>query len=213
MKGDAMKDRYSQIHFLAANYSRLQGLRMVPVGLLVLFVAIWINARQGDLGSPILAVAGAMLLYWLTDRYYNSVFGRVIQTPLQLRRDLVVSVTFSILAMLAFMLDTAEILSISALGLIFAGALLVDFWLATRSVQGNAIALFPENFVAALVILALSILPVFSISWWQSIGFGSQVNGILAMNGMVLILAGIWGHIRITRDLSAGEAKSDDITL
>ncbi len=208
-----MKNRYSQIKFLAANYSRLQGLRMVPVGAVVLFVAIWINTRQGDLGGPFLAVAGAIILYWLTDRYYNSVFGRVVQTHLQLRWDLVVSVVFSILAMLAFILDTAEILPISPLGLIFAGALFVDFWLATRSVQGGAIALFPENVVAALVILIFSILPIFGISWWQSIGFDSQVNGILAMNGLVLIVAGIWGHIRITRDLSAGEAKSNDITL
>lgn len=208
-----MKNRYSQIQFLAANYSRLQGLRMVPVGSLVLFVAIWINARQGDLGGPILAVAGAILLYWLADRYYTNVFGRVTPTPSQLRRDLIVSVTFSVLAMLAFMLDTTEILPISALGLIFAGALFVDFWLATRSVQGDAFALFPENFVAALVIIVFSILPVFGISWWQSIGFDSQVNGILAMNGLVLIVAGIWGHIRITRDLSTGEAKSNDIAL
>lgn len=208
-----MKSRYSQIQFLTANYSRLQGLRMVPVGAVVLFVAIWINARQGDLGGPLLAVAGAILLYWLTDRYYTSVFGRVIPTPLQLRRELVVSVTFSVLAMLAFMFDSAEILPISALGLIFAGALFVDFWVATRSVRGDAIALFPENFVAALVILAFSILPVFGISWWESAGFKSQVNGILAMDGLVLIVAGIWGHIRVTRDLSAGEAESNDITL
>jgi hypothetical protein len=208
-----MTNRYSQIQFIAANYSRLQGLRMVPVGAVVLFVAIWINARQGDLGGPILAIAGAILLYWLTDRYYTRVFGRVIPTPLQLRRELAVSVTFSVLAMLAFMLDTAEVLPISALGLIFAGALFVDFWVATRSVRDDAIALFPENFVAALVILILSLLPVFGISWWESIGFGSQVNGILAMDGLVLIVAGIWGHIRVTRDLSAGEVKSNDITL
>lgn len=208
-----MKDHYSQIQFIASNYSRLQGLRMLPVGAMVLFVAIWINARQGDLGGPVLAVAGAILLYWLTDRYYTSVFGRVIPTPIQLRMELVISVTFSILAMLAFMFDTAEILPVSALGLIFAGALFVDFWVATRSVPGDALASFPENFFAAIVILAFSILPIFGISWWQSAGFKSQVNGILALDGLVLIIAGIWGHIRITRDLSAGEAKSNDITL
>lgn len=202
-----MTNRYSQIRFIAANYSRLQGLRMVPVGALVLFVAMWNNAREGDLGGPILAIAGAILLYWLADRYYAGMFGQITPTPSQLRMDFIVSVAFSILAVLGFLLDEAARLPVSALGVVFAVALAVDFWLATRSVRGEALALFPENFVAAIVILVFSILPVFGISWWESAGFKSQVNGILAMDGLVLIIAGIWGHIRVTRDLSPAEAK------
>ena len=202
-----MTNRYSQIRFIAANYSRLQGLRMVPVGMLVLFVALWNNSREGDLGGPILAVAGAILLYWLADRYYAGMFGRVTPTPSQLRMDFIVSVAFSILAILGFLLDEEARLPVSVLGLVFAGALFVDFWLATRSVRGEALALFPENFFATVVILAFSILPVFGISWWESVGYKSQVNGILAMDGLVLIIAGIWGHIRVTRDLSPAEAK------
>jgi len=205
-----MKDRYTQIKFIAANYSRLQGLRIVPIGMLVLFTAIWNNDRQGDLSGPILSVLATILLYWLADRYYNQAFGQVVQTPAQRKRDLISSVTFGILAMLAFVLDTAEILPISMLGVVFAGALFVDFWWATLSVRGEAIVSFPENFIASILILILSILPIFNISWWEAIGFKAQTEGMLAVDGIALILAGIWGHIRVTHDLSVAEAKSND---
>lgn len=208
-----MTNRYSQIRFIAANYSRLQGLRMVPIGLLVLFTGIWNNSRQGDLSGPLLSMIGAGIFYWLIDRYYTRVFGRIIPTPAQLRRDLIVSVSFCILAMLSFVLDSAEILPISALGVVLAGALMADFWLATRSVRGEAVASFPENFFASIVILVMSILPLFGIAWWKSLGFNAQLEGMLALDGIVLIIAGTWGHIRVTRDLSAGEAKQNDITL
>lgn len=208
-----MKNRYSQIQFLAANYLRLQGLRMVPIGFLVLFTGIWNNSRQGDLSGPILSIIGTAILYWLVDIYYNRTFGRVTPTPSQLKRELIVSVAFSVLAMLSFVLDSAKILPISALGVVLAGALAVDFWQATRSVRGEAFALFPEMLVSAIVIFIVSILPIFGIAWWEAFGFKAQIEGMLALNGIVLIIAGIWGHIRITRDLSAGEAQQNDITL
>lgn len=208
-----MKNRYSHIQFFAANYLRLQGLRMVPIGLLVLFTGIWNNTRQGDLSGPILSIIGTAVLYWLTDLYYNRVFGRVTPPPAQLKRELIMSVAFSILAMLSFVLDSAKMLPISALGVVLAGALAVDFWQATRSVRGEAFALFPEMLVSAIVIFIVSILPLFGITWWEAFGFKAQMEGILALDGIVLIVAGTWGHVRITRDLSAGEAKSNDVAL
>ncbi|MFZ5885400.1 MAG: hypothetical protein ACOYYI_16655 [Chloroflexota bacterium] len=208
-----MKDRYAQIQFIAANYLRLQGLRMVPIGLLVLFTGIWNNSRQGDLSGPILSFVGIAALYWLIDLYYNQVFGRVTPTPAQHKVELIVSITFSILAILSFVLDSAKILPISMLGVTLAGALAVDFWQATRSVRGEAFALFPEMLVSAIVIFIVSILPIFGITWWEAFGFKAQVEGMLAFDGIVLIVAGMWGHLRIRRNLSAGEAKSNDIAL
>lgn len=211
-----MKNRYTQIQFIAANYSRLQGLRLVPVGLLSIFVVIWAMYNQGrsaNLEAPILAVVAAALLYWLTDRYYNRIFGQIRQTPSQRRREAAWSIVFSALALLGFALDTTEILPISVFGLAFAASLFADFWRATQSVRNEAFAYFPENFVAAIAVLLVSILPLFGLAWWKSFGIQEQVVGMFAVISVVLILAGIWGHIRITRDLTAGEAKSNDITL
>jgi hypothetical protein len=211
-----MSVEISKIRFVAANYSRLQGLREVPVGMLVVFISFWTMYNHGpnaNLTIPVLATIGAAVLYWLTDRYYNHTFGRVKQTLHQRNREIVASVVFSLLALLAFWLDTTEQVSVSALGLVFAVALFENFWMATESVRSKALLFFPENFVAAILILVISILPILGISWWQVLGLVSQVVSVFMFIGVVLILAGIWGHLRIVRVLPMVEAKANDNAL
>ena len=211
-----MQNRYAQIQFIAANYSRLQGLREVPVGMLVVFVSVWAMYNQGptsDLTAPLLATVGAALLYWLAGRYYDRTFGRVKQTPHQRKLEVISSIAFSVLAILAFWLDTAVQIPFCALGLVFAAALLENFWRATESVRKEAVALFPENFVAATLILVVSILPAFGLNWWEALGMKSQVVSVFMVIGVIIVLAGIWGHVRIVRALPVGEAKPDDYSL
>ena len=208
-----MSGKLSQIRFVTANYSRLQGLREVPVGMLIVFVSVWAIYNHGpsaNLTAPFLAVFVAALLYWLTDLYYNRTFGRVKQTRHQRNREIIVSILFSVLALLAFWLDTAIEIPFCALGLVFAAALFENFWRATESVRSEAIALFPENLAAAILILVISILPLFGIFWWQVFGLKSQVVSVVMVIGIVIVLAGIWGHLRILRALPMMEAKTND---
>lgn len=211
-----MENRYSQIQFIAANYSKLQGLREVPIGMLVVFVSVWAMYNQGptaNLGPPILATLGAILLYWLTGLYYDRTYGHVKQTPRQRKREIIASVLFSLMGLLAFWLDTAEIIPFCALGLVFAAALFDNFWRATESVRSQAFALFPENLAAAILIMIVSILPIFGLNWWEAFGMKSQVVSVFMIIGIVIILAGIWGHLRILRALSAVEAKTNDLPI
>lgn len=208
-----MQNRYTQILFIAANYSRLQGLREVPVGMLVVFVSVWAMYNHGptaDLTAPLLALAGSALLYWLAGCYYDRSFGRVKQTPRQRKREFIASILFSVLGLLAFWLDTAVEIPFCALGLVFAGALYENFWRATESVRKQAIALFPENFVAAILILIVSLLPISGLKWWEAFGMKSQVVSVFMVIGIVIILAGTWGHLRILRDLPMEEGKTND---
>jgi hypothetical protein len=211
-----MQDRYGQIQFIAANYSRLQGLRSIPVGMLVVFVSVWALYNQGptaDLSAPILVTIVAALLYWLADHYYNRVFGKVKQTPHQRKWEFVSSVGFGVLGLLAFGLDTTEVLPISTLGLVFAISFFEYFWRTNKPEWGTIFTLFPENAVAAILVLVVSMLPLFGISWWSALGIKSQVVGVFMVVGIVIILTGIWGHIRMVHLLSTMEAKSDDITV
>ena len=208
-----MQNRYAQIQFFAANYSRLQGLREVPVGMLVIFASVWAMYTQGDLGAPLLAVIGAILLYWLIDRYYANVFGRIKQTPKMRKWELSASILGGLLALLAFWLDTARDLPVSVLGVLFAFVLFEDFWRATVILKERSFSQYPENLIAAFVILALSLLPLSGLAWWKIVGMRSQVLGMLFIIGILMVLAGIWGHIRIIRALPVGEAKPDDYTL
>lgn len=211
-----MQDHYTQIRFLAANYSKLQGLREVPVGLLVASVSVWAMYNHGptaDLTLPILLTAGAILLYWLIDRLYINAFGRIRPTAKMRLWETTVSILFGVLALLAFWLDTAQDLPFSVLGLVFAAALFEEFWRATRSVKDRSLRLYPENFIAACLILMLSLLPLTGLAWWEKLGLKSQVLSMLTIIGFLITAAGIWGHIRIVRVLPTREAKSDDHTL
>ena len=208
-----MQNRYAQIQFFAANYSRLQGLREVPVGMLVIFASMWAMYNPGDLGAHLLAVIGAILLYWLIDRYYANVFGRIKQTPKMRKWELSASILGGLLALLAFWLDTARDLPVSVLGVLFAFVLFEDFWRATVILKERSFSQYPENLIAAFVILALSLLPLSGLAWWKIVGMRSQVLGMLFIIGILMVLAGIWGHIRIIRALPVGEAKPNDYTL
>jgi hypothetical protein len=199
-----MQNHYARLRFLAGNYSRLQGLREVPIGALVIFVALWSMDNRGasaDLTAPVLATLACALLYWLTGCYYARTLGQVTQTKRQRGRETSASVVFSLLAILALWLDTALEIPFSVLGLVFAGALLENFWRATETVRKESLTLFPENFTAAILILAVSLLPLFGFPWWQVFGIRTQVQGVFLVIGLVIILAGFWGHLRIHRAL------------
>lgn len=211
-----MKDRYVHIRYMAANYSRLQGLRAVPVGVLAVFVSIWALYNHGpsaNLSAPILVAIAAALLYWLMDRYYKHAFGQVKQTSVQRKREWVASVAAGVLGFLAFVVDTTEVLSISALGLVFAASFLEYFLRADKAEWRNILIYFPENVAAAVLLVVISIVPLFGVFWWEYIGIRSQVVGVFLMSGIVILITGIWGHIRMTRALSPEEASSNDITL
>ena len=211
-----MQDHYYQIRFMAANYSRLQGLRALPPGILAVFVAVWALFNQGpnaDLSKPILVAILAALLYWLTDRYYNHVFGQVKPTPHQRRWEFVSSVGFSVLALLAFILDTTEILSISTLGLVLAASFFEYVWRANKSEWRKVLLLFPENIIASILIVSISLLPWFGISWWRLLGMKSQIVAVFMVFGIIIILTGILGHVRMLRALSTVKAKSNANTL
>lgn len=203
-----MQNHYAQIWFSAANYSRLQGLRTVPVGILSVFVSIWALYNQGssaNLSQPILVAVVIALLHWLVDLYYKRMFGQVKQTPRQRQWEFVISAGGGFLALLAFIFDTMEILPISILGLVLAVSFFEYIWRVNRSEWKNVLVLFPENTAAAILIAIISLLPLFGISFWHILGIESQIVGIVIIFGIMIILGGVWGHIRLLRNLPLRE--------
>ncbi len=209
-----MRDHYAQIQFMAANYSKLQGLREVPFGLLAAAVSVWAMHNHGpaaDLTLPILFAIGAALLYWLIDRHYARTFGHVRQTAKMHLWEITVSIFGSLLALLAFWIDITKNLPFSALGLLFATMLFEDFW-RVHSRIGRTLPLYPENFIAACLILVLSFLPLTGIAWWEKLGLRSQAVSMVVVFGILLVLAGTWGHLQMVRILSTLKVKSNDNT-
>jgi len=197
-----MSENLNQIRHIAANYSRLQGLRSVPVGVLAVATGVWVSlpaGQDGDLAAPLVMIAIAALAYFLVDRYYARTFGQVYPTGKERNREIFVSVLMGVLAFLAFLFDTADILPISAFGLVFAAALFIEF---SRSFGKLSFQSAPEAFIAPILVGVAALLPALGIFWWQPLGFQFSLAGMLVLVGALMTISGIIGHLRFTRLLA-----------
>lgn len=197
-----MSENLNQIRHIAANYSRLQGLRSVPVGVLAVATGVWVSlpaGQDGDLAAPLVMIAIAALAYFLVDRYYARTFGQVYPTGKERNREIFVSVLMGVLAFLAFLFDTADILPISAFGLVFAAALFIEF---SRSFGKLSFQSAPEAFIAPILVGVAALLPALGIFWWQPLGFQFSLAGMLVLVGVLMTISGIIGHLRFTRLLA-----------
>jgi hypothetical protein len=192
----------SEVRFVATNYSNLQGLRVVPLGLCLVLVSLWANGLQHPLKNLfvlVVSIVGSMLLLFAIDRYYLHAFGRVQRTSESRRLEWLVSLVGGILALGAFWLDASVIMPVSLIGLVFAVGLLADYIRITWLVKGRFLLYYP---LGAILMAGVSILPLLGGSnWWQAWGLKNQMLGIAIAVGIYTIIAGIWGHVFLVRTL------------
>jgi hypothetical protein len=200
----------TETRFLATYYSSLQGLRLVPFGLLLLLVSVWANSLYGviakDFTLPIVFVFGAALLFIMIDQYYKRAFGDVKRTVTTRRVELVGTVIAGILAVGIFWVNNAFKLPITLLGFIFAAAFLVD----------NPKANFPLNkfssikLAFSICLIIVSILPLYlGADWWNIFGINSGVLGVSILEGILLIGAGVIWHMYFINSLPSTESKDE----
>lgn len=199
-----------EIRFVATNFSNLQGLRAVPLGLCLVLVCLWANGLQypvRDFFVPVVSMVGSLILLFAIDRYYLHVFGRVQRTPESRRLEWLLTAVFGSLALGAFWLDTSVKLPVSLLGLVFAAGLLVDYIRITWLVKGRFLLYYP---LGAVLMAGVSVLPLLGVSnWWQACGLADQMLGILMASGIFMIITGIWGHIFLARTLQSRGKQND----
>jgi hypothetical protein len=198
-----MSENLAQIRHIAANYSRLQGLRSVPVGVFGAASGIWLSlpvGQVGDLGAPLVMIVIASLAYFLVDRYYARTFGKVKPTGKERSREIFLSVLGGVLGILAFLFDTADILPVSFLGLVFAAALFFEY---SRSFGKLSFRSIPEAFIAPILIGVAALLPALGIFWWQALGIQFSLPGMFVLIGVLMTICGIIGHLRFMRLLAS----------
>ena len=202
-----------EIRFVATNYYNLQGLRVAPLGILLVFVSLWANEQRGlasNLGPPLLGLAVLLILLLAIDRYYLHAFGRVQRTPESRRLEWLLGTAGGILALGAVWLDTSFKLPVSLIGLVFAAGLLADYLRITWLVNGRFLFYYP---LGAILMAEVSVLPLLGVSnWWHLCGLKSQLLGIATAIGIFTIIAGIWGHIFLLRTLpSRGKQNAHNL--
>jgi hypothetical protein len=195
-----------KIRFITVNYSRLQGLKAVPTGLLLFLVNLWSNSQTGkarNLTLPLLEFAAAIGLYVLIDRYYRRAIGRVEQTMRSLWIDGVLSTIGAALALGAFVVDTKVLIPISVFALVFALMLLLDYVRMTRLADAGTLAVFPPALLCALSIALSAFIPLLGDHLIAALGFRSPLFLVFAVDGILIVLYGLLGHFFLVRSISS----------
>jgi hypothetical protein len=202
----------NRILFLTENFSSLQGLKTIPIGLAVIGIA-WLESQPEeagtgrDIGLPLLLLVGGLLAYEIIDRLYRSKFGQIRRGFTQRLPEILMGLLTAIASYAAYWLDEAVDSIGSPLGVTVALLLGLEYLRTSRRVQGRYngyVALF------AITLLVLSILPALGVKqWWLAVGFQSQTLAILAALGLMIVLMGIWSHLTLLRLLRESEVARE----
>lgn len=199
-----MKD-IKEIRFVATNFSNLQGLRMVVIGVLLILVCLWANGLKYPISIKsdfilLFEVVAMLTVYYAVDRYYLRTFGQVKTTPEIQRFELKLSIIGGILSLVAFWLDVTYKLPLSLIGLVCGIGLFADYIRFTWMVNGRHMLYYP---IGAVLLIGVSLLPLLGLpGWWHVVGIKGQIFAISLLLGFFSIFAGIWGHVYLVRTLS-----------
>jgi len=185
----------AHLRSLTANFSAYQGLKGIPVGLLLMLVSLWASAQSGPGPALYFPAAAALVLgwlYWITTRFYARVFGVVVPDRRQRIRNLTIEAALGICALAAFWIDTSLSLPLSALGVVFTAAILADYRRVAGSSTGALLWAYPA---AALVMACLGLAPLLALNWWAPLGLKALLYAICAAAGLFFIILGLVTHI------------------
>ncbi|HUP28460.1 MAG TPA: hypothetical protein VM409_08500, partial [Chloroflexia bacterium] len=190
-----------RVRYVTTNYNYLQGLKMVPIGLVFLALAAfqggWLPAP--NVGSAALNITGiglAFVLAWAANLYYSRTFGRVLPAPIIPRNPnwaAIIGVWTAGLALLlgTILLDALFHLPVILFGLVMS-ALIVAYYWPRRSFAAHYLAI-------AGIIAAISVFPAFGVNR-DNPAFSSYIFSSLSL-GLIFVVGGLFDHILLANTL------------
>lgn len=198
-----------KIQFVTTNFPFLQGLKTVAIGIFLLFIGKYSPAQQGNLSITLPLLVVTLVLVFLANRYYRKNFGQVQITKKARRMEIIISLIFGILALIAFMIDTSLLLPVSLLGFVFAVGLISDYLRLTMVVKMPFLSIYPW---LAVFIILINLFPILGLNIiWENLGFENAVDGVLTLMGLSMIVIGVAGHMFLIRSLPAPLQGQDHV--
>jgi hypothetical protein len=199
-----------RLRTVSRGYPYLQGLKVVPVGGLLLWVSLlsteWMTTRLEGWVPALLFALGAIAALVAAvsiGRYYDRRFGRVSQTRTQLRRDAIGTTVAALALGAGLLIDARMTLPVSAFGLALAAVLL---WYWTWS---GGPRVYHWLLAGGLALVAL--LPAFS-TWFDLdlVDKGEPaLTLVLAAAGAVYVAAGLLDHAHLVRSMGPVSREHD----
>lgn len=198
-------DNPKKVQFLVAHYPMLQGLKLVPIGLLCIYLPIWGKISGGPLSRFLIAsmYTGMMVgSIYLIGEWYKRTFGNIRPTLHERLVNVLITVIAGALGGVVFWLDYYALhLSGFLIGLLFAASLVGDYIRALIAIGERNIWFFPAPPILAIVMALSSLLPLIGVQWWQPLGLRSSWSGVFVMMGLLQIVLGISSHFYLIRSL------------
>ncbi|MDH5605439.1 MAG: hypothetical protein OEY93_00995 [Anaerolineae bacterium] len=190
-------DNPQPVRTITTNFSGLQGLKQVPLGLMLSVISLWASAQTGPAKDIIFPVGCAILffyIYQVVNNFYKRAFGTVIPTFKQRLLEAARVLVGAAAALTAFYVDVAIMPSISMVGLVFGVAILAEYFRISRKTNNNEMKYYPA---AALFIFVLSSAPILGFNWWDPMGFKALILGICTVAGIAFTIIGMLTHISL----------------
>jgi hypothetical protein len=192
-------DTLEKTRFLVQYYGSLQGLLVMPAGLLLLFTSVaqqlgWL--RQGDMSWALIGALIVCLVCLGIWRYYARRFGRITAGTRNAMKALfgLVSVVFLVAFLWALSIDLKRPDGWSpSLGLVVLGAWFLVIPLFSQGQRRH-------YYVIGACTAIIALLPLAGIPRVQLLG--TRGNWALAMMGAGLTIGGIFDHRLLRRLLS-----------
>ena len=198
----AFLGRMKKIRFLAANFSRLQGLRAIPIGLLLFCVSYWANRQTGpatDLWIPLLLGLLGLILAVVIEQYYRRTFGRMIAPESARKNELILSTAAAVTALAAFLIETRFDLPFSPVGLVFAIIFAIETLRMSRYLHNWYTSLM---LIQAMLTGFVSVLPALGLDrLWSGLGIKADLLGICMAVGLTLVINGFISHWFFVKNL------------
>jgi hypothetical protein len=184
-----------QTLFITKNFHALQGLRIVPLGLLLVAQSAGWLGPQGNCTWSLLALVAAIALFWLIGKYYDRAFGRVVRTREERRREWIIALVV-LAAIYGFaVLDSALSWPVSVAGLMLAAGFLTMYVFSARH-WGSG---FRVHYVILAALMAgVSVLPALRLAPRYQL-FGPSSAPLLIVLGLIIIVGGLLDHVLLSQ--------------
>ncbi len=205
-------DPLRRIRFVTANFSALQGLTLVPIGLFLMYAYAFDDAQIGranrDLTVPCLLLPLTVLAVGLIRLYYARTFGRVQSEKRAEAKDLAVILGFLAVGWGAFAVDSLKSISVSLFAFFLALVLLLAHVNMARKADSNPLKVFPAGLVCIGLVFLAGFLPLAGSSAANVFGLHSAFSLAGAAVGGLYALYGVMSHLFLVRSLPSARSEN-----
>lgn len=196
-----------RVRYVTANYERLQGLKVVPSGVVLLLLSALTLLRfdlpgmapeeEGALFGVLFFLGGifgilvATVLGWIVGGWYERRYGKVRRSPPG-RRAVALLVVGTVAFWAAYTLD-ATLRPPVYLPCLVIGATGTVFWWPERRFRAHYL-------LAATAFVVVGLLPLFGV---LPRGFASEPDLLLALAGLSAVAVGVLDHLLLTKTMKA----------